>query len=199
MRVDDLIQPNDAREELLILTERCSEFLEESCGKPLLKNLPSEYGDFHKVKVRFRKSLKEDSNDFTDTFNEAFEEELHNLRQRAVFANGEVSFEAADTNDLEPFYIFPIDGYRFMYSKEVENSSEDYQIVFDAIFEQFGSDKGNEVITDLLKFTYTSAKLEEGIDSGSEIIIYNVPYFYAIRTSTVENYNSLLNLLKEIE
>lgn len=199
MRVDDLIQPDDAREELHILTERCSEYIDDSGGKPLLKNLPSEYGDFHKVKVRFRKKLPENSSDFTETFNEAFEQELHNLRQRAVFANGEVSFESADTDDLEPFYIFPIDGYRFMYSKEVENSSEDYQTVFDAIFEQFGSDKGNEVITDLLKFTYTSAKLEEGIDSGSEIIIYNIPYFYAVRASTVENYNSLLNILEDIE
>jgi len=199
MRVDDLIQSDDLREELLILLERCSEFLEESGGQPLLKNLPSEYGDFHKVKVRLRKSHKEDTSDFMDTFNEAFEDQLHNLRQRAVFANGPVSFESADSDELEPFYIFPIDGFQYMYSKEVEDSSEDYKAVFDAIFEQFGSDKGNEVITDLLKFTYTSARLDEGIESGSEIIIYNIPYFYAIRASTVDDYSTLLTIIQEIQ
>ena len=199
MLVDDLIQSDETREELLLLHERCSEFIEESGGLPLLKNLPSEYGDFHKVKVRLRKGRKEDTAEFTETFNEAFEDQLHNLRQRAVFANGEVSFEPDDTEESEPFYVFPIDGYQYMYSKEVENSSEDYQDVFDAIFERLGSDKGNEVITDLLKFTYTSAKLQEGIESGSEIIFYNIPYFYAIRADTVDNYSALLTMLKEIE
>ena len=155
MRVDDLIQSDDSREELAIIAERCSQFVEEAAGNPLLKNLPSEYGDFHKVKVRKRKRRKQDpSEEFAEVFNEAFEEELHDLRERAVFTNGESSFEGADSEELEPFYIFPIDGYRFMYSREVENSSQDYKAVFDSIFEQFGATKGNEVISDLLKFTY---------------------------------------------
>jgi len=197
MRVDDLIQTDDSREELQILAERCSQFFEEAEGRALLKNLSSNYGDFHKVKVRKRKQRKSDpSGEFSEAFNEAFENEMRNLRERAIFANGELSFEPADHDDLEPFYVFPIDGYQFMYSREVENSSQDYKTVFDAIFEEFGSDRGNSVITDLLKFTYTSEKLHEGIESGSEIILYNIPYFYAIRTSTVDNYE---NLLKEIE
>lgn len=197
MRVDDLIQTDDSREELQIVADRCSQFLDEACGLPLLKNLPSDYGDFHKVKVRKRKHKKSDpSGAFAEVFNEAFEDELTNLRERAIFANGEGSFEPADKKEFEPFYIFPIDGYQYMYSREVENSSQDYKTVFDAIFEEFGSERGNDVITDLLKFTYTSDKLHEGIDSGSEIILYNIPYFYAIRAATVDNYE---NLLKEVE
>ncbi len=198
MRVDDLIQSDETREELLILGERCTQFLEESEGRPLMKNLPSEYGDFHKVKVRKRRQRKEDTREFAETFNEAFEDELRDLRERAVFANGECSFEPADTEEAEPFYIFPIDGYRFMYSKEIENSSEDYKTVFDAVFEEFGADKGNEVITELLKFTYTGNNLSEGIDQGSEIILYNLPYFYAIRANTVEDYSELLTVLEEV-
>lgn len=199
MRVDDLIQSDETREELMILGERCSQFIEESGGRPLMKNLPSEYGDFHKVKVRKRKKRKEDKEEFAEVFNEAFEDELRDLRERAVFANGEVSFEPADTKEEEPFYIFPIDGYRFMYSKEVENSSEDYQTVFEAVFEELGADKGSEIITELLKFTYNTNNLQEGIEQGSEIILYNIPYFYAIRTSTVDDYSRLLTMLEELE
>jgi hypothetical protein len=200
MRVDDLIQSDDSREELQILAERCSQFFEESNGCPLMKNLPGEYGDFHRVKVRKRKHRKSDpSETFSEAFNEAFEHEWKDLRERAIFANGELSFEPADGQTLEPFYIFPIDGYRYMYSREVENSSQDYKTVFDALFEQFGPDRGNEVITDLLKFTYISEKLNEGIQSGAEIIIYNIPYFYAIRVATVDNYTNIIEEIKEIQ
>lgn len=198
MRVGDLIQTEETREELILLSERCSQFFEDASGLPLMKNLPSEYGDFHKVKVRKRSKLKNDSKEFAETFNEAFETELRNLRERAIFANGATSFEPADTAELEPFYIFPIDGYKFMYSKEVENSSQDYKTVFDAIFEEFGSEKGNEIIADLLKFSYTSEKLYEGIDQGSEIILYNIPYFYAVRASTVDDYDELLTAIKDL-
>lgn len=199
MRVDDLIQSDETREELQLLTERCSQFIEQAGGCPLLKNLPDDYGDFHKVKVRKRKQRKQDpSEEFSEAFNEAFGKEVWNLRERAIFANGEVSFEPAH-NKLEPFYIFPIDGYQFMYSSEVENSGQDYKTVFDAIFEQFGSVRGNDVITDLLKFTYTSEKLQEGIESGSEIILYNIPYFYAVRATTVDSYTSLIKEVKELQ
>jgi len=184
MRVDDLIHSEENREELLILVERCSQFFVEAEGRPLLKNLPADYDDFHKVKVR-KRQLKGDDKEFTETFNDAFEDELRDLRERAVFSNGTVSFEPADTQEQEPFYIFPIDGFRFLYSREVENSSNEYKTLFDTIFEEFGAVRGNEVITDLLKFTYTGNTLHEGIDSGSEIIIYNISYFYAIRAETV--------------
>ena len=110
-----------------------------------------------------------------------------------MFANGQESFEPADNGDLEPFYIFPLDGFQFMFSGEVENSSYDYKAVFDAIFEEFGTDKGNEVVTDLLKFSYKSDDLHEGIEQGSEIILYNLPAFYAIRMRTVENYDKLMS------
>ncbi len=95
---------------------------------------------------------------------------------------------------MESFYIFPIDGYKFMYSREVENSGQEYKQVFDTLFEQFGEKIGNEVITDLLRFTYTSKSLHEGITSGSELIIYGIPYFYAIRTTATE-YSALLSTI----
>ena len=173
------------KEDHPILTE-CTEFLRESGGLPVLKNLSVHYNDFHKVKVRQRNRKDE----FTKTFNEAFEE-IPNLRQRSVAVNGQISF-VAESKDREPFYIFPIDGYKYKYSLEVTNSKEDYQQAFDVILELF-DDK--EVMELLLKYTYTSENLYEGITHGSEIIFYNIPYFYAVRTSVVDEYEKVLEKL----
>lgn len=198
MKIESIIQPEDTRDELLIVGEKCREFLEESARRPLLKNLSTQYGDFHKVKVRKRKSVERERL-FTETFNEAFTDINYDMRQRAIFANGPQSFAPVVTEELEPFYIFPIDGYKFLYSREVKNSTQDYKHVLDIIMEEFGEDRGNEVMSDLLKFSYTSENLSEGIDAGAEIVIYNIPYFYAIRASTVNDYEELLDNIEQTD
>lgn len=199
MRIDDLLHSTQADNDFTLIGEQCSQFIAESHGLPLLKNLPSHYNDFHKVKVRKRKQVKNDPQKFTNVFNEAFEDEVYDLRQRSIFANGEESFDQVSLRENEdPFYIFPIDGYRFMYSKEVKNSGHDYKKVLEVLIEEFGVERGNDVITDLLKFAYTNENLYEGIEQGSEIILYNIPYFYAVRASSITNYKSLLSSIKGI-
>jgi len=192
MRINDLLHTHQYSKEIYLLKSSCAQFIKESQGQPLFKNLSVGYNNFDKIKVRKRKG---EASDFTETFNEAFEQQHPGLRQRAIFANGSPSFQPLFDGVVEPFYVFPIDGYKFMYSKEVENSGQEYKQVFDTLFEQFGEEKGNEVLTDLLKFTYTSQNLNEGITSGSEIIIYGIPYFYAIRTNTADNYQELLSTI----
>lgn len=188
---------NENYEKLSTIASQCTQFLYESDGLPVLKNLPSTYNDVHRVKVRQRKV----NGDVHDTFNEAFEDEHYNLRQRAVFANGIASFEirTPEQHGQEPFFIFPINNFRFLYSKEVDNSSTDYKQVFDVLHEHFGPDKGNEVATDLLKFAYTQHNLAEGISSGAEIIFYNIPYFYAVRGALVDDYEHLLTILEDLQ
>lgn len=179
------------------LVANCHQFLEESKDLPLLKNLSVEYKDVQKVKVRQQKRTTA----FSETFNQAFKREHTNIVQRAIFANGESSFikPLLDSSSAaqEPFYIFPPNGYKFMYCKEVKNSTSEYRQVFDALFEQFGNEKeqATTIITDLLKFTYTKENLHEGISLGSEIIIYGVPYYFAVRASVVNTYNELLTSL----
>lgn len=194
MLVNDIIEQSQQQEELRLIKARCQQFLHESQQNPLLKNLPITYGDFHKVKVRHKRIEQQ----FDETFNDAFTDKHKALRQRAVFTHGIISFEPPIAEDLEPFYIFPIDGYRFLYSKEVENSSNDYKQVFDTLLEQLG-EQGMEMINDLLRVTYTENNLVEGIESGSEIILFNIPYYYAIRVSTSRNYQHLLTKLDQVE
>jgi hypothetical protein len=198
MRISDILQNNKpdypiAEHELAIL-KTCTQFLGESGDQPILKNLSPSYDSFTKVKVRFHGR----SNIFIETFNGAFEEKFNisNLHQRAIFANGVRSF--TEKQDAEPFYIFPRNGYQFMYSGEVENSNEEYKHTFDDLFEQFGKDGDHvaAIVTDLLRYTYTTQNLDEGIASGAEIILYNIPFYYAVKQSIVGNYDSLLSHIK---
>jgi hypothetical protein len=170
--------------------ENCRQFFEESGGYPMVKLLPKDYSDFQKVKIRKRKN--DDS--FAKTFNEAFEHEMHQLRERSLFANGEIFLKESIIADktIEPFYVFPIDGYDYIYSKEVTNSAVNYSTVFNEIFNQLGESSAEKVFADLIHFTYTSTNLQEGLASGAEIIIYGIPFYYAIRQSTINDYNELL-------
>ncbi len=84
-----------------------------------------------------------------------------------------------------------------MYCTEVTHSTKDYQQVFDSLFEQFESEKAEQLIHDLLKFTYTRENLIEGIERQVEIIFYNVPYYYAARVNTFE-YDDLLTDLTQL-
>lgn len=172
-----------------VIGERCSTFISESKRLPLLKNLPTSYSDVHKVKARKRNVQGE----FATTLNQAFEGYFNGIAQRAIFANGDASFQISEDSSFEPFFVFPINGYKYMYSAEVYNSNKDYQDVLDVMFQQFGSDKGKTIVTEVLKFAYEHENLAEGISKGSEIIIYNIPFYYAVRCSTVADYASLLD------
>lgn len=172
------------------IAESCHQFFTESGGFPMVKLLPTEYQNFQKVKIRKRKN----ESSFANSFNDAFEHEMHQLRERSLFANGEVFLESKTIIDVtvEPFYVFPIDGYDFIYNKGVTNSSENYAETFNEIFNQLGESSADKVFTELMKFSYTSSNLQEGLESGAEIITYGIPYYYTIRKSVIEDYNNLL-------
>lgn len=192
MLIEDLIGSSlglGIREVQTIKAE-CSQFLHETGGLPLLKALPLTYANFHKVKVRLQK--RRDS--VTDVFERAFGAEFSNLRQRAVFAYPTAPLL---TEETDSFYVFPVNGYKYLYSTEVTNSSSDYRRVVDTLFEQFDSEaQASEVVADLLKYTYASANLREGIQSEAEIILYGIPYYYAVRVTACHDYSSLLAMAK---
>lgn len=192
MLINDLLYAADYSE-FEPIGENCRQFIKESGGFPMVKLLPKTYQDFQKVKIRKRKSVAS----FANSFNEVFEHEMHQLRERSLYANGETYFHNNVNRDktVEPFYVFPIDGYDFIYSKEVTDSTKNYSTVFNEIFNQLGESSAEKVFADLIKFTYTSQSLQEGLESGAEIIIYGIPYYYAIRESAVNDYNNLLTTI----
>lgn len=160
--------------------------MSESNNLPLLKNLPVTYDGFRKVKVR-KKNTKEV---FTEAFNRSFEFHKH-LVNRAIFANGESSFTPSTDEKLEPFYIFPIDGYKFVYNPVVSNALEQYKRSIDNSLAILELNAAVEMFSSVIKQSYISDDLQRGISIGAEIIIYDIPYYYAIRKSLVDDYSRL--------
>ncbi|QDJ96522.1 hypothetical protein Xoosp13_336 [Xanthomonas phage Xoo-sp13] len=149
----------------------------------MIKALPKHTDGYRKVKVRKRK-IKEE---FEKTFNDSFFTEFNDIRNRAVFVNGTQNA----TEDTELFYIFPIDGYRFMYSPEVFNSTELYKDTFDRLIRTAGKNDGMDIFQEILQLSYTYDDLAKGIDIGCEIIIYDISHYYAIRKSLVDDYSNM--------
>lgn len=173
-------------ESLCLVKQECSQFLSEQIEVPLYKALPNHYDMCCKVKARKQKK----SDTLSEIFNKAFESKHYNIRQRAIitYSTPPVLYDSS-----ELFYIFPIDGYKFMYSKEVTNSTRSYKQVIDVLFDRFDNDNDAiNIITDLLKFSYSTVLLKEGIDARAEIIFYGIPYYYAIRTDLFPNYAELI-------
>lgn len=191
MRINQLFTDDSVISEqhpfLRKIAKDCSTFLRESRGLPLFKILPAIYEDLQKVKVRKHRTTTK----FSETFNDAFEEEVRDLSQRAVFTNSKI-MEVTESDDL--FYVFPKDGHKFMYCPEVNHSTNDYQQVFDSIFEQFADEKAQQLIHDVLKFSYTHENLYEGLIKEAEIIFYNIPYYYSARVDAFDYPTLLTNV-----
>lgn len=192
MLIEDIIgaQADLGSRELAIIKTECSQFLKESAGLPLLKSLPANYNTVQRVKVRQQKRTTQVS----EVFNKAFENRFNRLHQRAVFA---YATTPSLREDQDLFYVFPTNGFSYLYCKEVTNSSSDYKRVIDTLFEQFeDSTKASEIVTDLLKYTYCSTNLAEGISASAEIILYGIPHYYAVNVSAANGYTELLDSLQ---
>ena len=60
---------------------------------------------------------------------------------------------------------------------------------------EFEGNEADQIIADLLQYTYISDTLNEGIKSQAEIILYNIPFYYAVRANTID-YGDLLTSLR---
>jgi hypothetical protein len=169
------------------IVRECSDFLKSSTGIPLVRMLPREGSAMRTVKIRKKKS----TTPFDEVFNTVFS--YHpNVRQRCVFTNG----VHAQSNDptLEEFFIFPKDGFRFMYSTSVVDSSQQYSETLAYLQESMTDSKALTTIGEILQFDYKSTDLIPALISGCEIIIFGCPSYYAISKDSVKSYSTLFSL-----
>jgi len=169
------------------IRNECNQFLKESKAIPLVKYLPQNYNGFKKVKVRKRNELKEHEK-YMDS---SIVDDYSDLMKRCVIAHPLSTFNelATPQSGFEPFFVFPINGYKTIYSKQIKNSSEQYNQTLYKLVETVGEFSAIEIFEDLLKYNYSFGNIFEGLECGSEIIIYGIPYYYAIRKSLVDDYN----------
>jgi hypothetical protein len=192
MLIEDLLGSNTflTVSEKHTIKTNCSQFIAESANTPLFKTLPTTYHNFQRVKAR----LQRRQNELTDVYTKAFNH--NNIRQRAIFA---YASKPSVSDSLDLFYIFPTNGYKFLYCTEVANSSSDYQLVLDTLFEQFNDTvKVTEIVTDLLKYTYLTDNLYDGIVAQAEIILYNIPHYYAVRANVGIDYVDMISQITKI-
>lgn len=182
MLVEDLIQLPQYSIVVNTIRQQCSNYLSECEGNYLTKQLPNTYLDFQKVKVRLHKP----SSNIDFIFNEAFQDKQQKLRQRAVITN---STSVSNNPELDTFCVFPINGYRFIYNKGILNSTVEIADTIDVLNNTLMSGSSNDMLTDVLKRTYVSTNLREGIQSNAEVILYGIPYYYVIRASQITNFN----------
>ena len=152
------------------LLNECSDFLIQSDGLPLTKNLPKTYAGFQKIKVRKKKLINKQ---YAQSFNETFNS-YNDILQRSVFANT----NEYCSPDREPFYIFPTNDFKFMYNPHVDNTQIHYEKSFKTITSWLNESDGKKVFSDVIKTHFISNDLVNGISSKSEIIIYGINYYY---------------------
>lgn len=162
----------------------CSQFLAESAGLPLIKSLPSVGEGFRKVKVRRRNSY---SHEYERYFDASMSGIYKDIRLRSIMIDRSTSIIEDDS--LEPFYIFPIDGYKILYNKHVTNSTQ-YMQEIDKIVKD--SVDAENLLKHLFEFTYGNIDLKTALQEDAEIIIYSIPYYYAIRKTLIENYANFI-------
>lgn len=158
-------------EDLLFVSLGCQDFLRESNGIPLIKNLPSTYGDFKKVKARYKSS-----NDVGNIINEAFD---CCIFERAVFCNGPISFNPIldeRVSNFDIYYVFPPDGYQYLHNPTIANLTE---VELPTTLDQSS-------LIELFKLGYSNQNLQEALLSEGQVIIYNIPHFYCVKASIVE-------------
>lgn len=164
------------------ISKECRQFLHESQGKHLIKMLPKGGEAFRRVKVR----KKDWNSNFISSFNNAFNS-YKDLMQRSVLASN----QPEQIEGREEFYIFPIDGYRFFYSPAVENTKNHYESLFNKLSECV-KERSADIFVDVLKNQYVTDNIEIALSNNYELIIYDIPYYFALRKSLVDDYKTMI-------
>lgn len=165
----------------------CSQFLRSS-KYPLYKAFPTYYPDIKKVKVRQKKR----TDPIKDALSNAFKHKTKEIGKKAVFTCTDPDkCEIAD--GMELFYAIPISGYKFLYNEQVSGTSLRHQQVFNDVLSSVKDEcTTKQLLAEVFNYSYKDDSLEEACESKSDVILYNVPYFYAVRCSK-HPYDELIN------
>lgn len=159
--------------DLSLLRSQCSQFLRES-SLPLIKTLPSTKA-FYKLKARYRKQ-----DPIAENINNALQIPL--LLEKSVVVNN-----ASD--HLTKFYVFPINGYKFIYSDNIKESTQ--------LFTMYNIINNTELYANIIQDLTHNHNINEAIQSNNQIMLYNIPYCYCVNSNAIESYKNLLKILRQ--
>lgn len=168
---------------------QCSEFISEAKGNFVYKALPSEYNNIQKVKVRHHVCRTP----IDQAFNEAFHENFDGVATRGVVASTRVPISESNTTDV--FCVLPVNGYKYIYNKDGATTST-FGDVFSMLNNQSTSGSALKITSDLVRYTYTQDRLNEGLASADEIVFFKIPYYYAVRVRS-DSYIDLITTINK--
>ena len=147
----------------------------------LMKPMKSNTGMSSKIKIRHKKVKAE----YEAEINNVFSSEHQKLLQRCLIAY--TSNKSLNLNDdMTLYYVFPINGFKFMYNPIIDYSLQQYDDLLDKL-NDMGSSK-RDIFYNTIKLSFKSDSLIEANQNSCEIIFYNIPYYYAIQKEYFENF-----------
>lgn len=165
--------------------DNCQCFIAEFGNSPLYRAFNRQNPDIFRVKVRHRKPT---DSVWEQCFNTYFSEQFTDIRKRAVFA---YPTPPPETESFEPYFIFPIDGYSFTYSPTVHDSHLQYEELFAFMNKNFEHDTARKLFIDNLEHSYKNDSPQLAIESNSEILLFGISHYFAIRAKAF-HYNDLI-------
>lgn len=176
------------------IANECSEFIEQCNGLPALKTLRCNGEFVRRVKVRKKNNSKDE---FIHNFNNAFDGMYNNLHGRSIFCNGT---HLEPTANEELFYVLPINGFKYLFNPNVDYHRE-YQDIYNKMSNMMTHEECEKIFVDIIHYSYkeSNVPLYEALLSEKEIIIYNVPYYYAVKVEKFPNYSTFMHEIKELK
>ena len=192
MKFADIINDNPHHYDLLSMqqiADGCTQFIQE-CSAPLLKQLTIANDQMvNRIKVRHRTT----KHPVESVMNLALSEQCFskNVVSRGVFVRPNMLRETGT------YYVFIPDGYKFMFSPEVTESTKQYQDTFHVIYENFDEPEAEQIVKDMFQRTYCQENLSEAINKGSEIMFYGIQHFFAVPSWRYQ-YDDLIQQIKSV-
>jgi len=180
---------------LIKIADECSHFIKECHNYPLIKKLKCNGEFVRKIKVR-KKSRKDG---FIQNFNSAFDDMYNNLHGRSIFCN-DVHMDNSEDEGMERFYVFPINGFKFLFNPSVDYHRE-YQELYEKMSKLMTHEECEKVFVDIIQYSYkeSNVPLHEALLSEKEIIIFGIPYYYAVKVNKFPTYSLLLHEIKDLD
>lgn len=167
------------------ILKECKQFLTESKDKPLIKSLPTSGEGFRKIKIRKKNRYV---HPFEQYFDKAFNEKYKEIRLRSMIVQTDPTFRTCPQGS-ELFYVFPTNGYKILYNQYINDYSS-YANTLHKLLTESTTVEG--LMSQLFQVTYESNNISEAIDSGAELLIYDIQYYYAIRMSLIDDYTKFV-------
>lgn len=162
------------------ILKECNTFLNTT--KPLYKILRSSGEGFRRIKIRKKSKYVYGIEKYFDM---AFTSQYKDLRLRSMVAHTVRPTEIPDGSEL--FYVFPVDGFKILYNKQIPEHLK-YMAELDDVI---GDDIAEVVLPALFNGSY-SDDITSALESNSDVLIFDIPCYYAVRVSLVEDYNNFI-------